>query len=54
MVIERIYEAWLKAPDLRLGQFLLNADYYRDFGPNLQEAEDFDLAIAAEMFVCGK
>lgn len=48
-VVERIYRAWLKAPELRLGQLIfvaLDSKAYR-----LSYSEDFKIANNIESFV---
>jgi hypothetical protein len=49
MVMERLYELWLSAPDQRLGQFLENAVH--DSYMSAFDVEDDQLVAAAERFV---
>jgi hypothetical protein len=46
-VIEQIYLAWLRRPQMRLGELLTVATW--DGGPLLFCAEDDDLAVLAEL-----
>lgn len=48
-VIERIYAAWCRTPDLRLGQLIENASY--GLRPNQFNVEDERLARDLEAFV---
>ena len=47
-LVERLYVAWLKCPELRLGQFLDNA--LIGMKPHLFYLEDEPLISAAEKF----
>lgn len=50
LLVDRLYEAWLRAPELRFGQFI--ADVVGDAqGCDVFYVEDFVLAAWAERFV---
>lgn len=47
-VVRRVLNAWKSCPDLRLGQFLINAT---SASTELFYQEDYDLALACEDYV---
>jgi len=50
-VIDRIFSAWTKAPQLRLGQLLVNANQATPMGNDCFYTEDERLARLTEEFV---
>lgn len=50
-VIERIYNAWLKAPQQRLGQLISNATYNKNTIKDIFYVEDEDLAEKIEELI---
>jgi len=51
-VLDRLLQAWLQYPELRLGQLVDNAMYInRDNKPNLFNIEDMALIEIIELFV---
>jgi hypothetical protein len=49
-VMGRILTAWLRAPDLRLGQLIVNTQRPPGPGPDLFNVEDFELANDVRRF----
>lgn len=50
-VIDALFAAWLRFPDQRLGQFLINAVARADIRASLFYVEDFELLRMAEAYV---
>lgn len=53
-VLDRLYQAWLKVPDQRLGQLLVNALRPVSSSPVVYYAEDETLVEKVEKFVSPK
>lgn len=52
VVIERLYECWLKQPELRLGQLIVNATYeVHQRSGDIFYVEDEELVKLVEDFV---